>query len=137
MIVLDCSAALEIAKSTKKGLAYWKMMDPAEEVIAPSLFTTEVANAAWKHVHAGVLDTAAAMQLMQDALAIPDRLVPAEQLLVEAFAEGTALGCGVYDMVYLVLARRKAATLLTCDERLQDRCAKRAVSCVVEVLMES
>lgn len=133
MIVLDCSAALEIAKNTEIGQALLGLVAPEEEIIAPSLFMAEITNAAWKHVHAGVLDEAHARELMEDALALPDRFVPMDNLLMESYAEGVALDHSAYDMLYLVLARRKGATLFTCDKKLQQCCAKRNVNCVEDV----
>ena len=132
MIVLDCSAAIEIAKGSDRGRALQKLLVAEEEAIAPYLFTVEVANTTWKHVHVGVLETAQAKLLMEDALSLPDRFFPTEDLLAEAFAESVALGHSTYDMAYLVLARRHAATLFTCDKKLQECCVKRNVDCVVE-----
>ena len=135
MIVIDCSTALEIAKQTDRGRAFQEFITPEEEVIAPVLFAAEVTNAAWKHVHAGLLDETLARNLVEDALALPDRLVPLEDLLVEAYTEGNALDHSVYDMLYLVLARRNAATLFTCDRKLQECCLTRNIDCVVEVAL--
>ena len=135
MIVLDSSAALEIAKDTEVGHAFQNLMLPDEEVIAPTLFSIEVANAAWKHVHAGLLDTSDAITLRDDALALPDRLLPVDDLLIEAYEEGVTLDHSIYDMLYLVLARRYAATLFTCDIKLQSCCAKRNVNCAEEITM--
>lgn len=133
MIVLDTSAALEIAKQTDKGRAFQGLLKPEEEIIAPVLFAAEATNAAWKHVRAGVLDADAARHLMEDALAIPDRFVSIEDLLAEAYAEAVALDHSAYDMLYLVLARRNAAILLTCDKKLKECCTKRNVDCVWEL----
>lgn len=135
MIVLDASAALEIAKGTPKGKMLGQLMLPEEKAIAPALFEIEVANAAWKYVHAGMLDTAQARCLLDDALALPDELVPTEDLIVEAYAESVALDHSVYDMAYLVLARRNAATLFTCDAKLQECCLARDVSCIADVAL--
>lgn len=133
MIVLDASAALEIAKQTDRGCAFQGLIKPEEEIVAPVLFAIEVTNAAWKHVHAGLLGADAARHLMEDALAIPDRFVNIEDLLPEAYAEAVALDHSSYDTLYLVLARRNAATLFTCDKKLQECCITRNVDCVWEV----
>lgn len=132
MIVLDCCAAIEMAKNTETGAALRYFIEPEEELVAPVLFAMEAANAAWAHVHAGGFDAETGQNLMADTLAMPDRLLPVEELLLEAYAEAVALDHSVYDMIYLVLARRHAATLLTCDKRLQECCLKRNVDCVWE-----
>lgn len=48
MIVLDCSAAMEIVKETEKGKALRMLMLEGEKTLAPYLFFSETANAAWK-----------------------------------------------------------------------------------------
>lgn len=133
MIVLDCSAALEIALKTPRGQGMEGLFLPGEDVIAPEWFRVEVANSSWKYFHAKRMSEEEARCLMEDALALPDRLVPIEDMLDEAFAEGVALDHSVYDMLYLVLTRRNAATLATCDNALRDCCIKRNVNCIVEV----
>ena len=136
MIVLDCSAAMEIARDSKRGRAFKSLFLPEEEVIAPSLFELEVASAAWKFVHAGLMGVGEGRGLMQNALALVDRLVPVEELIEEIYAESVALDHSAYDMAYMVLARRMGATLCTYDARLRECCAKRDVDHVVEMEFE-
>ena len=133
MIVLDCSAALEIALKTPRGLGMQSLFLLNEDVIAPEWFRAEVANSAWKYFHTKRMSEEEARRLMEDALSLPDRLVPIDDMLDEAFAESVALDHCVYDMLYLVLTRRNVATLATCDSALRDCCLKRNVNCMVEV----
>ena len=133
MIVLDCSAAMEIALDSKLGKAFQSLFLPNEKVVAPSLYELEVANAVWKFVHAGLLDVGEGRELMLNALALVDRLIPIEELIDEIYTEGVALDHSIYDMAYMVLARRMGATLLTHDARLRKCCMKRDVDHVVEV----
>ena len=133
MIVLDCSAALAIAQNTEAGRAFRKLIEPQELLAAPSLFTAEAANAAWKYVHAGIHSAEHAREMMRNALALVDRFTPMEDLVEEAFAAAAQLDCSVYDMAYLVLARRNAATLMTCDKKLQQACISAMVPCVESV----
>ena len=133
MIVIDCCAAMEIIQETDRGHGLEALFLPDEEIIAPEHFPIEVANASWKFAHAHRKSQEEAKRLMEDALSLPDRLVPVDDMLDEAFAEGVALDHSVYDMLYLVLARRNAATLATCDNALRECCMKRNVNCIVEL----
>lgn len=133
MIVLDCSAALQIVKETERGRAFKSLFLPDEEVVAPELYTLEVANAVWKYVHAGRMGVAEGRKMMEDALALPDRLYPVDGLMDEIYAESLALDHSAYDMAYMVLARRMGATLCTYDARLRECCAKRDVGHIVEL----
>ena len=133
MIVLDCCAAMEIVQETERGRGLQGLLLTGEEIVAPAYFPIEVANASWKFAHAHRKSEEEAKRLMDDALSLPDRLVPVDDMLDEAFAESVALDHNVYDMLHLVLTRRYAATLATCDNALRDCCRKRDVSCIVEV----
>ena len=133
MIVLDCSAVFQIVKENERGKAYKSLFLPDEEVVAPSLYSLEVANTVWKYVHAGILNADEGRAVMTSALALPDRIIPVEDLMDEIYAESVALDHSVYDMAYLVLARRMGATLCTYDARLRACCDKRDVDHIVEV----
>jgi predicted nucleic acid-binding protein len=65
---------------------------------------TEVANALWK---------------LQRSGSLVDQFEPDRELQVEALALACHLDHPVYDCLYLALARREAARILTADQRLQ------------------
>ena len=133
MIVLDCSGAMQIAKQTDMGSALQELMLPDEEIIAPSFYAAEVTNVAWKYVHMKCETVERAQSIMQDAIALPDTLEQMDDYLEEAFRESVALDHSIYDMLYLVLARRKGATLFTLDKRLRECCHELHVNCLEEV----
>lgn len=132
MIVLDCSAGIAIAQNTAQGKALRSIIGLEEKIIAPSLYVVEVANVAWKYLHAAQASSAQCHSLMENALALPEELFPDEELLIEAFSLAEQLDHSVYDMLYVVLARRHAAALITCDKALQEACLAAGVNCVVE-----
>ena len=51
-------------------------------------------------------------------------------MLREALIEAIRLDHPVYDLLYLVLARREGATLFTLDQKLQNLCLDNGVNCV-------
>lgn len=128
-IVLDASAAVRVVVGpTPVGIA--AALESADGVIAPSLFAEEVSNALWKYVHAGVFDPPEAIVRARTALSLCDSLLPTgndESFLVEALNEACRLDHPVYDLVYLVAARRNAATLATCDTRLSALASSQGV----------
>jgi len=119
-LVLDACAAVRIVvgpdpTSIRAAVA------AADVVITPPLFNVEVANALWKYVQAGLLTGSQASSRLQRAVQLSDSQPPAAEQassLAEALTESCRLGHPVYDMVYLVTARRNSATLATCDQRL-------------------
>ena len=54
---------------------------------------------------------------IEQLIALPDDFMPEMDMYREAFNLGCKLGHPVYDMMYLVLARRHSATLLTIDKK--------------------
>jgi len=136
MIVLDCSAGIEIARNTLLGKSFQRLILQGEEIIVPALYPEETANVAWKYVHSKVLNKAEAKQLMEDALALPDRIIATEELVSESFALAVSCEHSVYDCLYLVLTRRCDACLLTADKKLQYLSEQLGIDCVSEVTLD-
>ena len=59
-----------------------------------------------------------------------DEFCGTKDLLREALIEAIRLDHPVYDLLYLVLARREGATLFTLDQKLQNLCLDNGVNCV-------
>lgn len=79
---------------------------------------TEVANALWKLARSDHLKGLDPQLLLADARDLVDRVEPDRHLQVEAQALACHLNHPVYDCLYLALARREAATLISSDRRL-------------------
>ncbi|MFN3389291.1 MAG: type II toxin-antitoxin system VapC family toxin [Allosphingosinicella sp.] len=89
---------------------------------APDLLLVEFANALWKKVRKSEIDTLQARVALA-TVPVPIALVPAALLAGEALEIGLELEHPVYDCLFLALARRTEAKLLTIDRRLARRCA--------------
>lgn len=130
MIVLDCSAAVEIVRETNEGNALRMLMVQGEEVIAPHLFHAEIACAFWKYARAGAYSGPRCVQLIQNAENLIDRYIPLDDFSVEAYAEGMRLRHSPYDMFYFILARRTGSTLVTMDKKLMQLCDEQGIEYV-------
>ncbi len=133
MIVLDCSAAVEMVRGTSRGYGFRCLMLKDEHVVASELFRAEVRNAFWKYARAGLLSVEDAEAHITEALGLVDEFVPLEENAAESFAEAVRQSHPVYDLFYVTLARRNAATLLTADKKLVALCERMGVNCVCEV----
>lgn len=133
MIVLDCSAAVEMVRRTTKGDAFRGLVLSHETVVTSDLFRIEVRNALWQYVRAGLLPVGHAEAMIATALELADEFVPLEENAAESFAEAVRQNHPVYDLLYATLARRKAATLLTADKKLAALCEAMGIQCVHEV----
>lgn len=117
--LLDASAAvwLILGDAAAAGLA--QQIGEAALVLAPELMLTEVANSLWKLWRADLLNNLDPQQLLADACNLVDRVEPDRHLQAEALALACHLNHPVYDYLYLALARREAATLISADRRLR------------------
>lgn len=133
MIVLDVNAAYAMVDGAAEGLGMKGLMLEGEKTIAPTLFCSESANVAWKNVRFGSLDRDRSVDRMMSALGLVDEFYPDESMMAEAVDEALARRHSVYDMFYLVLARRTGATLFTLDKKLVEICREAKVNCIEEV----
>ena len=122
--VLDASMAVNIIRKDPASLAAKETLEQFDSVIAPSFFKLEVASALSKYVNANVLKNTEALELFNQSCALVDEYVMLDLLMSEVLLESMRLKHSVYDIPYLVLARRNGATLFTCDNRLYKLAAK-------------
>ena len=130
MIVLDASAAIEIAFQSEDGIGLKGMISKNEKVISCSLLGVETASVVRKVKRNQKLTQSDADRYYSETLALVDTFYPIEELQHEAFRESVRLAHSVYDMFYFVLARRTGGTLFTTDLKLIDLCAKHGVDSI-------
>jgi predicted nucleic acid-binding protein len=117
-VILDASATIRIVTDPEAAGDLAEAVRAAALVMAPALMLTEVANVLWKIQRVGRLGGTDPLDLLHDAAALVDHFEPDTTLLGEALALASHLDHPVVDCLYLVLARREVATLLSCDQRL-------------------
>lgn len=118
--VLDASAVIRLICADPSATPWAKILVEAPLVMAPELMLTEVTNTLWRLQRANRLASLDPQRLLADARELADEVVPDRQLHAEALALACHLDHPVYDCLYLALARREAATLITADRRLQQ-----------------
>jgi predicted nucleic acid-binding protein len=123
-LVLDASAVVRIIEGAEQSALFQEAVLNADLVLAPELMLTEVANTLWRLQRAGQLATDGLQQRLSRATELVDVIEPDRHLQVEALALACHLDHPVYDCLYLALARREAAVLLTADQRLQQLAAR-------------
>lgn len=116
--VLDASAAVNIVMRTERAGTLIAVLEGCEVVLAPSLFHSEVSNTLWKYVRAGVIDKNTALGRLDEARGLVDSFEPDEQLATEALSQALLHDHPVYDLLYVVLAMRFGARLLSADGKL-------------------
>ena len=118
--VLDASVAVRLILLDPAAVDWAQTLERIGLVLAPELMLTEVTNTLWKLHRANQLQGVDPHSLLSQATELIDQIEPDRHLQVEALALAMHLNHSVYDCLYLALARREAATLLTADQKLQS-----------------
>ena len=129
--VVDASVAVKwVIPEVLSDLAD-RVCDGAEDVLAPDLLLVEVANALWRKTTAREISAREADGAFDLVRRSGIDLRPAGPLLPRAMDLARRLGHPVYDCVYLALAEREEATLVTADQRLLRRLSARKLEIAV------
>lgn len=123
MIVVDASAAIELALMSRVGRAVMQRVD-GRSLHAPELLLVEVAQVLRRLTAGGDVSARRAEQALEDLLDLDVALYEHEALVRRAWQLRSNLTA--YDAVYVALAEELDAPLLTTDARLASAAGNRA-----------
>ena len=121
--VIDASVAVKWLVAEEDADIADRLAASGEELHAPRLMVSEVANTLWRKARQGQIERAeagAAMALLTD---MPVRWNDDETVGADAVRLAQALDHPVYDCMYLALAHRIGATVVTADGRFANAVA--------------
>lgn len=125
--VIDASAAVAIALNRPESARLTKFVQQADWLIAPDIYISEVTNTYWKYHQFEDLPIDHCEYLLEKTIDLVDDIIDSKSLYAEAFALSCQSGHAVYDVMYLISARRYNGTLLTVDKKLKKTAAKYAI----------
>jgi predicted nucleic acid-binding protein len=117
-LVVDASVAAKWYLPEEDSETALAVLGSGVPLHAPSLLQIELANAFWRHVQRGDIEAglwALARPQLERSL---HQWHDSGTYLEDAFTLACAMAHPVYDCIYLVLARRLGARLVTADRRL-------------------
>lgn len=114
-LVIDASVALKWVLAESGQDAADALLD--QDLIAPSLWLLEAANALWRRNLRGELSAGEAEERLSELFNAPVTSIPIEDDLSMAAALAQRLGHPVYDCLYLALAIREQTQVVTADRR--------------------
>lgn len=120
--VLDVSAAYELALAKPQANRIGKLIISEAPVLAPSLFYSEAANTAWKYYKAEQISLNKVELVLNDVVALVSSFVSDDELWVESFSSACIYSHSVYDLFYVILARRTNSRLISMDRKLLKLC---------------
>ena len=114
-VVIDASAAIEIALDKDCAGQFQEIIKEADVVLAPDTFPAEVTNVFWKYAHFSGFPIDKCQSGISFCLDLVDDYVNVRHLCHEAFPESVRYKHSAYDIFYLIVARRNDALILTKD----------------------
>ena len=120
--VLDASAALcwvlPRPNSAKAAQLRADFQNAVHDLIAPTVFSAEVASALTKAERQRLIAVGDARPLLGRVMRTPPVMHPYELLLDRAVDISSQTRSGLYDCLYVALAEREACELVTDDQKL-------------------
>ena len=123
-LVVDASVAVTWLVEEEHSDAADRLLDGNHELFAPRLMASEVGNALWRKVRMGELERSRAGALAAAISEMAVRWTEDEEVGPDAVRLSLSLDRPVYDCVYLALAHRLGATLVTADVRFVNALAE-------------
>ena len=125
--VIDVSAATEILLQKEKCIKFRDILEKSSSVLAPDLYVSELANTLWKYYSRKLHTEIECKKYIRLGIGYIDRFIDSKNIWEEAFSEGISYKHSVYDMLYMVTAKRYGETLITNDSALTAICKKSRV----------
>ena len=114
-VVIDASVALKWVLDEPGKEAADALLE--EELIAPSLWLLEGANALWRRTQRGEISGEEAKERLSELYNAPVTTTTIEDDLLAAADLANVLGHPVYDCLYLAMAIRENTYVVTADSR--------------------
>ena len=121
--VIDASVVAAVFFQEDHAEAARALLVSGGELKAPDLLLAEVANVIWKRHGRGEIDEAEARQLLADCLRLPLKISPSSGLVEPALELALRTNRTAYDCLYLALAVKAKAVLVSADKRFASALA--------------
>jgi predicted nucleic acid-binding protein len=125
--VIDACGAVEILQQKEKANKFYQALRESTLRIAPDLFVSELTNTFWKYHTAKIYTKNECIEFIQDGIGFINTFFNTNQIWKEALSEGINNSHSIYDMFYMVTARRNDGILITNDSDLAAICKKNRV----------
>lgn len=117
-LVIDASVALKWVLAEEDSDRAHALLD--EDLIAPPVWLIEAANALWRRAQQGQLTPTQVTDRISELLNAPISANAVDEDLLSAARLATELGHPIYDCLYLAMAIREGAVVVTADRRFRD-----------------
>ena len=120
ILVLDTSAVIEVVLNRPRSSEIIEAISLSDAVITSDLYRAEVGNVLLKYFRAGFIDERDLYGMIGYSDNIVDTYESIEEHLSMAIEHSLKFNHSVYDMLYLSIAIKHNAILVTLDKRLGE-----------------
>ncbi len=125
-VVVDANIAVKWLVDEGQRQEAMRLLHDESELNAPRVMATEVTNALWQKAERGEIGTTAAGVLADSVQRLPLYWANDEQIIADAVRIAIELDHAAYNCMYLALAHRLGARLVTADMEFVRRAAPTA-----------
>jgi predicted nucleic acid-binding protein len=118
--VVDASVAVKWYLPEVHDLSARRLLTGTEDLLVPDLIFSEVGNILWKRVRSQQMSEAEAQTVLQSLGTLPLVVSPSWPLALSALMIACQAQRTVYDNLYLALAVRENAIMVTADEKFYN-----------------
>jgi len=118
--VVDASVAIKWYLPEIHDAAAARALAGGNDLLAPDLIFSEVGNILWKRIRSGELSEAEAQAILQSLGSLPITVTASWPLVLAALTIACQTQRSVYDSLYLALAVRESAVMVTADQRFYN-----------------
>lgn len=122
-LVIDASVSVKWLVPEEDSGAALALTTGEHELHAPRLMAAELANALWSKARRGQIEHGKASALIESVSRLPVQWNADETVCADAIRVALALDKPVYDFMYLALAHRIGAIVVTADRRFANAVA--------------
>ena len=123
-LVVDASVAVKWLIEEEYSAAADRLLEGSHDLFAPRLMASEVGNVLWRKARMGEIGRSQAGALADAVSEMAVHWTGDEAVCPDAVRLSLALDHPVYDCVYLALAHRIGATVVTADARFANALAE-------------
>ena len=127
IVVIDVSGVMEILFSREKADKFNSVLQDATSIVTPDLYVSELTNTLWKYHTAKIRTKEECVKYIKKGIEFINTFIDSNKIWEEAFTEGINNKHSVYDMMYMVTARKNNGILITNDSDLAAICKKNHV----------
>ena len=130
-VVVDVSGVIQVLLGMPKMDKFNDILQNATLILAPDLYMSELSNTLLKYYFAKELSKDVCLKHIQNGIDIVDDFISGKEIWQDAFCAGIENRHSIYDMMYVMTAKKYNGILITNDNKLSAICESSNVKVLI------